>query len=69
MARQLPGFMGLLSFVNRETGKGVTFTLWETIEDRQASIERANEIRSEVAQEMHGTVLSVEDFELVVDAR
>lgn len=69
IGRQLPGFRGLLAFVNRDTGKGMTFTLWETETDREASADRAKQVRGDVDREVDREVLAVEDYELVFETR
>lgn len=35
-AKQLQGFKGALLLTNRETGKGISLTLWETAADMKA---------------------------------
>ncbi len=69
IGRQLPGFRGLLAFINRGNGKGMTFTLWDTKEDRDASAERAKQVRGEVDQKLDREVVAVEDYELVFETR
>lgn len=66
-ARELDGFKGILSFVDPDSGKGMTFTLWESAEARHASVEAANQLRSNAADQLRGSVVAVENYELVVD--
>ncbi len=49
-ARQIPGFQGLISLVDHESGTGMTLTLWESEEAMRASEEAANRIRSEAVE-------------------
>ncbi len=66
-ARELPGFKGLLSLADRESGKGITITLWESEAALQKSEEEANRIRSQAADLTASDVVSVERFEAVLD--
>lgn len=66
-ARKLPGFEGVLSLVDRDAGKGITITLWESEEALRQSEEAANTIRSQAAELSDGNVASVERFEVTVD--
>lgn len=67
--RELDGFQGLLSFIDRDSGKGMSFTLWETAEARQASVEAASSLRKDAVDAMTASVVGVENYELVVDER
>jgi heme-degrading monooxygenase HmoA len=66
-ARQLDGFRGVLSLTDREGGKGLTITFWETEEAMRASEERANQLRDEAAQALSATVAGVERYEVTVN--
>jgi heme-degrading monooxygenase HmoA len=69
-ARQIPGFKGALSLVDRTTGRGLTITLWESEEALQTSEEAANQIRSDaVAAVTGGAVVSVDRYEVAIDER
>lgn len=69
-ARQIAGFKGALSLVDRTTGKGLTITLWESEEALKSSDEAANQIRSDaVAAITGGEVVSVDRYEVAIDER
>ena len=63
-ARQLDGFRGVLSLTDRESGTGLTITLWESEEAMKASEEAANRLRDEAAQAFGGTVVGVDRYEV-----
>ncbi|MDP8958214.1 MAG: hypothetical protein M3N51_03225 [Actinomycetota bacterium] len=69
-ARQIPGFKGVLSLVNRETGKGITATLWESEEAMRASEEAADSLRGQAVSAVEGSnLVSVERYEVAIDER
>lgn len=69
-ARQIPGFKGVLSLVDRETGKGITATLWESEEAMRASDEAADSLRGQAVGAVEGSELvSVERYEVAIDER
>jgi heme-degrading monooxygenase HmoA len=47
--KEIDGFKGIVSLVDRQTGKGLTVTLWESEDKLQASEEQANKLRAEAA--------------------
>ena len=65
--KQIEGFKGLVSLVDRQTGKGLTVTLWETEEALKASEEAANKLRSEAAENLGATSApTVEQYEVAI---
>jgi heme-degrading monooxygenase HmoA len=62
--RQIDGFEEVYYLVNRESGKALTITLWETEEAMRASEEEANRLRSESAESARATVQDVERYEV-----
>ncbi len=66
-ARELPGFKGLLSLADRESGRGITITLWEDEAALRNTEEQANRIRSQAADMTTSQVVSVERFEVVLE--
>lgn len=69
-ARQIAGFKGALSLVDRTTGKGLTITLWESEEALKTSDEAANQIRSDAVAAVTGAeVVSVDRYEVAIDER
>lgn len=70
MARELPGFKGILSVANRSTGDGFTVTLWESEEAMAASDEAADAMRGQAVGAIEGSeVVSVDRFEVMIDER
>ncbi|MEX1135195.1 MAG: hypothetical protein WED83_10165 [Acidimicrobiia bacterium] len=63
-AKALAGFKGMYYLVDRESGKGMSVTLWESESDLQASVDAANQIRSEEAAADGSEILAVEHFEV-----
>ncbi|MGH2710905.1 MAG: hypothetical protein ACRDH9_06860 [Actinomycetota bacterium] len=69
-ARQISGFEGALSLVDRTSGKGLTITLWESEEALQTSDEAANQIRGDAVAAITGAeVVSVDRYEVAIDER
>ena len=63
-ARQLAGFQGVLSLIDRATGKSITITLWQDEETMRASEEAANRLRTQSAEAAGESVVSVERYEV-----
>jgi heme-degrading monooxygenase HmoA len=56
--------------VDRETGKGLTATFWESEEAMKASEEAADQLRDEAVGAVDGSELvSVERYEVELDER
>lgn len=65
--KQLDGFSGVLGLVDRETGKSLVITLWETQEALRASEEAATKVRAEAAKELGSTASPMVDrYEVVL---
>jgi len=60
----LDGFSGILGLADRQNGKVVAVTLWESEEAMRASEEAANRIRDESAEATSETIASVERYEV-----
>lgn len=67
--RQLEGFKGLYFLADRESGKTVAITLWESAEAIRASREAANRMREQAAEAESSTIQSVEEFEVLLEER
>jgi heme-degrading monooxygenase HmoA len=50
MMRQQKGFKNYCSFVDRESGRAITVTIWETEADRQASGQPSEYYREAIAK-------------------
>ena len=71
-AKQIPGFAGMVSLVDRETGKSIGITLWQSLEALRQSEEAASRIRNQASQTDGSTIVSVERYEvadLVLDGK
>ena len=65
-ARLMEGFKGIYILFDRESGKSLSVTLWETEADMQASEEAANRARTESAETSGEIVVSVERYEVAL---
>ena len=58
------GFKGALALADRQSGKTLTITFWESEEAMRATEEEANRLRSEIAQAGGETIAAVERYEV-----
>lgn len=65
-ARGMQGFVRAYLLVDRESGRALSVTVWETEEAMRASEEAANQLRSSVTSDMGATTVSVGRFEIAV---
>jgi heme-degrading monooxygenase HmoA len=63
---EMDGNRGAIFLVDRETGKSMSITLWESAEAMRASEEKANQVRGDAAQTTSSNVGNVERFEVPV---
>lgn len=63
-AKAQPGFVGVLDMYDRETGNGLTVTLWETTEARDASESMAADMRGEAESSLDAEIVGVERYEV-----
>ena len=63
-ARQMDGFKGLIALGDRQSGKTLGITLWESEEALHASQEAANQLREESAEASGEQVAGVERYEV-----
>ena len=61
--RGMKGFRALISAVNRETGRGLTTTVWDTLEDLRASEAAAAPVRKEAIEAAGATSVDVHVYE------
>ena len=59
-----PGFKGIVALTDRQSGKIVGITFWESEEAMRATEEGANRLREESAEAGGGTVAEVERYEV-----
>jgi heme-degrading monooxygenase HmoA len=62
---QVDGFSHGYFLVNRETGKGLSITIWESEDALQASASRADELRAKGTEPSGAEILSVDSYEIV----
>ena len=60
-----PGYAGYLVLADRETGRALGVTLWESEADRQGSDATARQIRPQVEAATGGTMRAVENYEVL----
>ena len=61
-ARLMDGFKGIYLLYDRESGKSLSITLWETEADMRASEEAASRVRAESAETSGEQVVGVERY-------
>ena len=59
-----PGFKGLIALADRQSGKTLSITLWESEEDMRATEQDADQLRSSWAQTSGQQIASVESYEV-----
>lgn len=62
----MPGFLGLQSLVNRDTGATLAITFWESDEAMRNSEVEADKLREQAAQLAEGEIRSVERYEVIL---
>jgi heme-degrading monooxygenase HmoA len=62
--RQMEGFKGMISLGDRQSGKTLGITFWESEEAMRASEEAANRLREESAAASGDTIAGVERYEV-----
>src|SRR4051794_3362092 len=67
-AKLMDGFKGIYLLFDRESGKSLSVTLWETEADMQASEEAANRLRAESAGVSGETIVGLERYEVALQA-
>jgi hypothetical protein len=60
----LPGFRALISGVNRETGRFMITSGWDTAADRQASEAATAELREQLLERLQASSVEVENYEV-----
>jgi heme-degrading monooxygenase HmoA len=64
--QQMQGNQGGMLLVDREGGKAITITFWDSADDLEASSEQANQLRQQVANAAGLSIRSVEGYEVAV---
>ena len=63
-ARQMEGFKGMIALGDRQSGKTLGITFWESEEAMRASEEAAGRLREESAEAGRDTIAGVERYEV-----
>jgi heme-degrading monooxygenase HmoA len=66
-AKQIPGYKGALSLVERDSGKTVSMTFWVSEQALKESEAAANRLRSEGQQNLGLSAPTVERYEVMVN--
>jgi hypothetical protein len=63
--REEDGYVGYIVLGDRETGRAIGVTLWESQEAREASETKARQIRPRLEQDTGGTMRAVERYDVL----
>ena len=63
--REMDGFSGVIGLADRQSGRVVSVTLWETEEAMRASEEATNRLRENSAEATSETIAGVERYEVI----
>jgi heme-degrading monooxygenase HmoA len=64
--RQLDGFKGIVSLIDRERGRTKLISLWESDDALRMSEERANQLRQQAAEGAASRLVGVERYEVAL---
>jgi hypothetical protein len=67
-AKQIPGLVAAYWAIDRQSGKGVTFAIFDSEESIRASEETARQVREAAVAEVGAKIVSVENYEIVGQA-
>ncbi len=65
-AREMHGFKGMISYADRQAGKVVAITFWDSEEAMHESEKAANDLRARAAESSGGEIAGVERVEVLV---
>ena len=65
-ALALPGIKGIMTLVNRSTGKWMTLALYESDEALREAAEPGERVRAEAAARTRSQIISVEEYEVAI---
>jgi heme-degrading monooxygenase HmoA len=65
---EMEGNQGATFLVDRDNGKAVSITYWDSEEHLQSSVERANKVRQGAADAGGLSILSVDHYEVALEA-
>jgi heme-degrading monooxygenase HmoA len=64
--RSVPGFVGVLSLVDRATGESLAITFWETADAMRASEAEADRMRGDLGEAAGTETRTVERYEVAL---
>ena len=64
LVRQMEGFRGVIALLDRQRGKSLSITFWESEQAMRASEEDADRLRQQSVEAASETVESVERYEV-----
>ena len=64
--KQLPGQAGAFFCIDRESGKALTMTLWETEDALESSRQGANQLRDQAVADSGSSVESITHYEVPI---
>jgi heme-degrading monooxygenase HmoA len=64
--QQMQGNQGGMLLIDREGGKAITVTFWDSADDLQATSQQADQLRQQVANTAGLSIRSVEGYEVAV---
>jgi heme-degrading monooxygenase HmoA len=67
--QQLGGNQGLMLLIDRDSGKAISLTLWDSEDNLRSSSEQANTLRERAAGAGGLSIEAVEQYEVVTDVR
>jgi heme-degrading monooxygenase HmoA len=62
------GLEGFYHLVDRQSGRAISITLWESEEAMRATEEEANQLRAEIANAANATIENVETYEVGISS-
>ena len=65
--REVDGFKGAYFLIDREGGKAMSVTLWESNDALEASVDRANQMRDEATSQADTSTVSVDHYEVAIE--
>jgi heme-degrading monooxygenase HmoA len=66
---EMEGNQGATLLVDRDSGKVITITYWDTEEHLQSSVEQANQLRQQAAGAAGLSIQGVEHYEVALEER
>jgi heme-degrading monooxygenase HmoA len=65
--KEMEGNQGLMLLIDRDGGKAITITLWDTEERLRSTTEQANTVRQQAADAAGASIREVEQYEVALE--